>query len=133
VFHVLGWYTLSIPNIEVSLTEEFKSSHDSAELQWIPLVYYFSLIPFVVLRVFEFIQPSPPLVAGAPMAIFKTIVDSFIVISQIIMTIQYNLFVNADTSDFYFTNLARIEFNNLNLNLDGFMIPKITDIECNFE
>jgi hypothetical protein len=35
--------------------------------------------------------------------------------------------------DSYFTNLARIEFNNLNLNLDGFMIPKITDIECNFE
>jgi hypothetical protein len=108
LLYILGWYTLSIPNIEIVLTENFSDSFEKADFNWITASYIISFIPYAILRVLEFLQPTPITPASLPMAIFKTVVDVFVIASNIIMTVQYYSTVVANNMDFYFTNYSEV-------------------------
>ncbi len=106
LLYIIGWYTLSIPNIDIVMTEDFSDAYDKSDASWPAMTYYISIISYAIVRVLEAIQPTPITPAAMPMAIFKTVVDLFVVVSQIIMTVQYQMNVVANNMDFYFTDYS---------------------------
>jgi hypothetical protein len=108
LLYIVGWYTLSIPNIEIVLTDSYHEAQDSSDLYWPTISFYISTIPYAIVRVLEAIQPAPTAPATLPLAIFKTVIDVFVIVSQIIMTVQYYDNVVANNMDFYFTNYVEV-------------------------
>lgn len=99
LLYILGWYTLSIPNIEVAMDENFKGGEVSIADNWIFWTSINSMMILMGLRVVEFFSLDRVISAG-----IKTGVDTLILVGQTVMFVQYGTYVNANSPDFYFTN-----------------------------
>jgi hypothetical protein len=100
LLYVLGWYTLSIPNINIVLNDRFdKGSGSSIMTNWIFITNIISMSSFIAARVLEYFSFEKN-----PSGLIKTIFDIPIMVGQIVMFVEYDLNVAANDSDFYFTD-----------------------------
>lgn len=102
LLYVLGWYTLSIPNIEIVLDSDLVEAgggpSNIAE-NWIFWTTITSAMAFGGFRVLEFFS-----LRNFVPAIIKTVFDTIILVGQFVMFVQYATNVTANSPDFYFTN-----------------------------
>jgi len=102
LLYLLGWYTLSIPNIEVVIDSNFVEAGGGAGTvaeNWIFWTSIISAMSFAGFRVLEFFS-----MRNFSQAIIKTIFDTVILIGQFVMFVEYGVNVTANSPDFYFTN-----------------------------
>lgn len=104
LFYILGWYTLSIPNIQVVVDNStFEGSDGSSVVEsWIFWAVVNSQFSFIATRVIEAISLDK-----LPGAIAKSVVDTLLMIGQVVMFAEYDMYVNANSPDFYYTKYSQ--------------------------
>lgn len=102
LLYILGWYTLSIPNIEVVLDEKFDAGTVSVADNWIFWMGIISTVLLITSRVLEFFSLDKVITAA-----IKSGIDAIVIIGQTVMFVEYGLYVNANTPDFYFTDYEK--------------------------